>query len=248
MCRNNQSTIGSVLESVRHFAGEIVAVDSGSSDDTIEMLEQAGARVVRTQWKGHIATKQMALELCTTPWILSLDSDEPVMPDLAESIRDAVARDDPAVAGYRVNRKVWYMGRPLDHAWQPEWRLRLVRRGKARWGGVNPHDRLDVLPGSGRIENLKGTLRHDSFTDMADCLSKQVNHARVSAASLAADGRRSGYANLVISPVAMFLKQVVLRSAWRDGWRGWCAAGSAAVATAMKHLLLIEHARREDSR
>lgn len=246
VCRNNLRTIGPVLDSVQGLGGEIVAVDSGSTDGTIERLEAAGARVIRTDWKGHIATKQMALDLCTAPWILSLDSDEPVMPDLAASILEAVQRDDPRVAGYRVNRKVWYMGRPLHHAWQPEWRLRLVRRGKARWGGINPHDQLLVLPGSGQIANLAGTLRHDSFTDMLDCLSKQVGHARVSAASLASQGRGSSYVWLILSPAAAFLKQLILRSAWMDGWRGWCAAGAAAVATAMKHLLLLEHAHRGD--
>ncbi|MCK6476731.1 MAG: glycosyltransferase family 2 protein [Phycisphaerales bacterium] len=244
VCKNSRSTIEPVLASVRGLASEIVAVDSGSTDGTIELLESAGARVIRTAWKGHIATKQMALELCEQPWVLSIDSDEPVLPDLAESIRAALTRDDPAVAGYRVNRKVWYLGEPLDFAWQPEWRLRLVRRGKARWGGVNPHDKLEVMPGAGRVEDLRGTLRHDSFVDMADYLTKQVAHSRVSAQSLVAEGRRGSYWRLVVSPAGAFFKQLVLRSAWRDGWRGWCAAGATAVATAMKHAILIELTRR----
>jgi glycosyltransferase involved in cell wall biosynthesis len=243
VCKNSMGTIRPVIESVRGLAREIVAVDSGSTDGTIELLESAGARVVRTEWKGHIATKQMALDLCETPWILSIDSDEPVLADLGESIRAALTRDDPAIGGYRVNRKVWYMGEPLHHAWQPEWRLRLVRRGTARWGGINPHDKLDLIPGAGRVEDLTGTLRHDSFVGMADHLAKQVGHSRVSAESLLASGRRGSYARLVISPPGAFFKQLVLRGAWRDGWRGWCAAGSTAVATAMKHLLLIELSR-----
>lgn len=240
MCKNSRATIGSVLDSVRRLASEIIAVDSGSTDGTIELLEAAGTRIIRTEWKGHIATKQMALELCEQPWILSLDSDEPVQADLEASIREALGRDDPGIGGYRVNRKVWYFGEPLHHAWQPEWRLRLVRRGKARWGGVNPHDKLDVLPGAGRVEDLAGTLRHDSFVNMADYLSKQVNLSRISAESLLAEGKRGSYTRLWVSPAAAFFKQFAVRGAWRDGWRGWCAAGATAVATAMKHLILIE--------
>ncbi len=244
VCKNSSGTIGPVLESIRGLGSEIVAVDSGSTDGTLEMLRAAGARIVSTPWKGHIATKQMALELCEQPWILSLDSDEPVQPDLADSIRGAIQSDDAGIAGYRVNRKVWYLGEPLHHAWQPEWRLRLVRRGKAAWGGINPHDKLEVLPGAGRFEDLRGTLRHDSFVNMADYLSKQVSHSRVSAESLIAQGRRGSYIRLLVSPAGAFFKQLVLRSAWRDGWRGWNAAGATAVATAMKHLVLIELSRR----
>ncbi|HLO40753.1 MAG TPA: glycosyltransferase family 2 protein [Phycisphaerales bacterium] len=244
VCKNNRRSLEPVLMSIRGLAAEIVAVDSGSTDGTIELLESAGARVIRSEWKGHIATKQMAMDLCTQPWILSIDSDEPVLSDLAEAMRAAIERDDPGVAGYRVNRKVWYLDQPLDHAWQPEWRLRLVRRGKARWGGVNPHDKLDILPSAGRVENLAGTLRHDSFTNMADYLTKQVNLSRISAESLVAQGKRGSYLRLVISPAAAFLKQFIARGAWRDGWRGWCAAGATAVATAMKHLMLIEMSSR----
>lgn len=245
VCKNSKATIGPVLESVRGLAAEIVALDSGSTDGTLELLASAGARVVHTQWKGHIATKQEALEASLQPWILSIDSDEPVMPDLAESIRAAILRDDPSIAGYRVNRKVWYMGRPLDHAWQPEWRLRLVRKGRAAWGGINPHDKLDVLPGAGSVEDLSGTLRHDSFVDMADYLTKQVALSRISARSLLAQGKRGSSVRLLVSPPGAFFKQIIVRGAWRDGWRGWCAAGATAVATAMKHLILLELSRAE---
>ncbi len=246
VCKNNRASLIPVVESIRGLAAEIVAVDSGSTDGTIELLESIGARIVRTEWKGHIATKQMALELATQPWVLSIDSDEPVLPDLAASIRSALERNDPAVAGYRLIRKVWYFDEPLNHAWQPEWRLRLVRAGKAKWGGVNPHDKLDVLPGAGRVEDLSGTLRHDSFINMADYLSKQVNLSRISAESLYAEGKRGSYARLLVSPAAAFFKQIAARSAWCDGWRGWCAAGATAVATAMKHLILIELTNRKN--
>jgi glycosyltransferase involved in cell wall biosynthesis len=239
ICRNNQDSIGRTLASVRGLADEIVAVDSGSTDGTIAMLEAAGARVVRSPWLGYVRTKQLALDECRGEWVLSLDSDESLLPDLAQSVRAAVQNDDPAVAGYRINRRVFYRDKPLRFAWQPEWRLRLVRKGRARWGGLDPHDGLEMIDG-GRIENLKGDLRHDSFPSFSEWLPKATGHARLSAQTNFNAGRRSGYASLLFSPPAAFLKQLVLKQAWRDGWPGWLAAGSVAASALMKHMVLIE--------
>ncbi len=203
ICKNSQATIGRTLASVAGLATEIVALDSGSTDTTIAQLEREGARVERIEWQGHIATKQLALEAARCDWILSIDSDESVETDLAEAVRDFLTRDDPTIAAARVNRKTWYAGRPLNYTWQPELRLRLVRRvdveaGLATWGGINPHDKLEVTyhgkrqpsdPARARntpvVIDLPGTLRHDSFTDMRDHLANNLRHAEVSAQSLA---------------------------------------------------------------
>lgn len=254
VCKNNEATIGRTIESVRGLADEVVALDSGSTDGTIGLLEAAGARVERVQWAGFAATKQMALEACRGEWILSLDSDESVEPDLAESIRRVIEQPGPeAPRACRVNRKVWYRGRFLEHAWQPEARLRLVRgedvrSGRAHWGGLDPHDVLEVA--EGRIADLAGTLRHDAIESFGSFLARQASHARVSAESLHAHGRRASRRKLVCSPVGAFAKQMVMKSAWRDGWRGWCAAGSMAAATLMKHVILLDlsEADRPDNR
>lgn len=249
VCKNNERTIGRTLASVQGLASQIVAVDSGSTDGTIAHLESAGAEVTRHEWLGHIRTKQMALDLCAQPWILCLDSDESPQPALLRSIREAVERDDKGVAGYEVNRKIWWAGAFLNHAWQPEWRLRLVRRGGARWGGYDPHDALEVVPAPGgafgRVDRLSGDLRHDSFETMAAYLAAQVGHSRVAARSYASLGRSAGVTKLVTSPVGAWLKQMALRQAWRDGWRGWSAASATAAAALMKHLILLEESRRK---
>lgn len=242
VCKNNEETIGRTLESVVGLATEIVALDSGSTDGTISILETHGAKVTRTQWKGHVATKQMALEACGEPWILCLDSDESLEQDLLESVRAIVNGIEAGVDGYRVNRKVYYKGRFLNHAWQPEFRLRLVRKGAARWGGLDPHDKLELIQAGGPMQNLRGTLRHDSFATISDHLAAQAAHARTMAASLIEDGARPSLVRLVCSPGGAFLKQMVIKQAWRDGWRGWAAASSAAAGTLMKHAVLLEMA------
>lgn len=246
VCMNNESTIGRTLESVRGLASEIVAVDSGSTDGTIELLNAAGARVIHQQWLGHIKQKQMAFDACEQPWVLHMDSDESLEPALQASVRAAMEKNDPSIAGFEVNRKVWWKGAFLNHAWQPEWRLRLVRAETARWGGYDPHDALEIIDedrATRRVERLSGDMRHDSFVSMRDHLAAQVKHSEVAAESYLEMGRRGSVWKLISSPVGAWLKQMTLKQAWRDGWRGWSAASATAAAALMKHLILLERSR-----
>jgi len=268
VCKNNQDTIERTLASVAPLAAEIVAVDSGSTDGTIPLLERYGARVIASPWLGHIRTKQLALEHCTRPWVLCIDSDESIEPDLAASIREAITGastpsvgepNAPSPRGYLVNRKVYYRGEPLRHAWQPEWRLRLIRRGLYRWNGLDPHDYLDRVPLSSIAaagdaasagaspaaavpsdQRLNGTMRHDSISTFADFFVKQASHARTMARSLHAAGKRGSVLRLCISPAGAFFKQVVMKQAWRDGVPGWLAASATAAGTLIKHAVLLE--------
>lgn len=247
VCKNNADTIGATVDSIKDLASEVVALDSGSTDGTIEALQSRGVRVVPTQWLGHIRTKQKAMESCSLPWVLSIDSDESVQPDLAEAIREALARPYPGGGGgaFAVRRVVYYQNRPLLHAWQPEWRIRLIRAGSARWTGHDPHDSLVPVDPSQPVERLGGVLRHDSITTFAEFLAKQVHYGRISAQALHELGVRSGPLRLVFSPTGAFLKQLVFKRSFLDGWPGWLAASSACVASAAKHVALIELSRRE---
>lgn len=259
VCKNNESTIARTLESVRPLAAEIVAVDSGSTDRTIEILECFGARVIRSPWLGFVATKQKALEACTQPWVLALDSDESLLPELAREVSRVLGSPNDGIDGYWMNRKVYYDDRPLNFAWQPEWRLRLVRRERAYWTGLDPHDRMELrekvgeTPGAnaggqrGRTEQLRGDMRHDSIASFAEFLAKQASHARIMAASMKAEGQRGSVRKLVTSPIGAFLKQMVAKQSWRDGWPGVLAAASTAAGTLMKHAILIELSRRESN-
>jgi glycosyltransferase involved in cell wall biosynthesis len=253
VCRNNAATIGRTLDSLTGrgeyagglVVGEIVAVDSGSTDGTIERIEAAASagtsvRVIRSEWLGHVKTKQKALEACSKAWVLCIDSDESVELDLAAAITRALTPPvSPSVDAFSVNRKVFYRGRPLNHAWQPERRVRLVRSGRAAWKGLDPHDVLEPAIGA-TVLGLSGTLRHDSVATFAEFLAKQATHARTMAISLHAAGKRSSYTKLALSPVLAGLKQLVLKRAFMDGYAGWLAAASSAAGTLMKHAALIE--------
>lgn len=252
VCKNSGATIGRLLESVVPLASQIVALDSGSTDRTIEMLEAAGATVHRVAWEGYNRTKQRAAEACSCEWVMNIDADESVEPDLAASLRGALSHADPRVAGFFVNRKVWYAGRFLEHAWQPEWRLRVVRRalvvsGQAGFTGTEPHDELTIQPGAGPTPRLRGSLRHDTIANMSRFLEGQLRLASIGAEKRHDAGRRASAWSLVASPTGAFLKQIVGRSAWRDGWRGWAAAGATACHSLMKQLVLLERGNRRDT-
>jgi hypothetical protein len=210
-------------------------------DLVVGCREWAEVVLLETAWRGHIATKQLALRACTHRHALALDSDEPLTPELAASVRDACARD---VQAARVNRVVEYRGRLLTHCWQPEWRLRLVRTdlvadARSKWGGLDPHDKLSVAAGV-PVENLRGTLVHCSFASFEEHLGNQLRLQAISAGSLRAAGRRGDPLRLLASPLWAFLKQLVLKSSWRDGRAGWLAAGTVAAGTLMKHMILLE--------
>lgn len=243
VCRDSEATLPRVLDSIRGLASEVIALDSGSTDGTIPLLRAHGVTIVEQPWLGFVKQKQAALDRASQPWVLHVDSDESLEAPLRAAIEAAVARNDPAVSAFELNRKVWYAGSFLEHAWQPEWRLRLARRADIRWGGCDPHDAMELVR-PGRIDRLKGDLRHDSISTLAEFLEKQARHARIAAESQHARGRRGSVASLVASPLGEFAKQVIVRGAWRDGWRGWAAASASSVAVAMKHACLLELSRR----
>lgn len=239
---NAQRTIRKTLLSVQGLASHVIVVDSGSTDETRNICKELSAEVVDHDWEGYGKQKQFALGLCDTPWILSLDSDESLDEDLANEIKRVVQKDDPSINGYAVNRRLWFGDKEMRHTWQPEWKTRLVRKDKARWIG-NYHERLEV---DGRVERVGGLLVHDAITDTKDFVIKQANHGVQAAEVYFQQGMRGSLVKLLISPSATVFKHLILRSAWRDGWRGWIAAFGSGLHTTAKHMRLLELTRKSN--
>lgn len=238
---NAERTIQRTIRSVSGLVQRVIVVDSGSTDQTVKLCRQCGAEVIEHPWQGHVQQKQLALEHCDSAWVLSLDSDESIDAELADEVRRVVEADDPSMAGYRLNRRVWFGDLELRHTWQPEWRTRLVRRTKARWTGYDPHDRLEV---EGRVSKLRGLIRHDAFASIPDFIDKLVGHGLKGAESYYQMGRRGSALKLAVSPTAAVLKQLILRGAWRDGWIGCVAAFGTGIHAAVKHMRLLELTHR----
>lgn len=164
--------IGRALESVRGWTAEqIVVVNNDVRDGTDKVAEKLGAKVFREPWKEHIAQKNSAATKAGQPWILGLDSDEEVSEGLRKSItRFMMSVQVDAPAAFRMARCSLFLGRWIRHGdWYPDWQTRLWKAGHAKWGGVDPHDRLEV---EGRVGTLHGNLLHYSNPSISSYVSK----------------------------------------------------------------------------
>lgn len=237
---NEERDLPRCLDSVRTLAAEIIVVDAGSTDRTAEIARAAGATFVTHEWTGFGPQRTFALEHCRQAWVLFLDADEAVSSELAASVRTLFAGDGPAADAYEVNRRVFYLGAWLRHAWSPDWCLRLVRKDRGAWAGYEPHPEWRT---TGPVARLTGDLHHHSYRDLDDHLRRTIRYARITADSYARQGRSCRWYHLLFSPALAALRMLVLKQAWRDGWRGWVVAGSVGVKTFAKYAYLAERRR-----
>jgi glycosyltransferase involved in cell wall biosynthesis len=243
---NNMRTIPASLESVRDLAETVIVLDSGSTDGTIEHFRDQGVESVHRDFTNPTEQKEHAMSLATDArWILLLDSDESLDADAVRSIRQAIEECPDSVCGFALNRITWLNGRLLQHSFQPEWRLRLVRAGTSRIVGdsVGGHDRVEV---DGDVRHLEGRILHDSWTGTRHMLERGI-YFGFRGAPFSKGGSRL---NILFNPAAAFVKQLILRRGFRDGWRGWIAAGGVASQALAKHLAIMERREleREDRR
>lgn len=234
---NEEVNLRRCLESVRGLVSEIVVVDAGSTDRTGAIAEEYGARFEQRSWPGYVAQKNATLAMASQPWVLCLDADEEVSPELAASIRALFVAGGPRENGYEVSRRNFYLGAWIRYVWQPDRKVRLVRAGSAAWMGQDPHDRLES---QGVVRPLDGHLFHYSYRNLRDHLERTIQYARVAADSLDRVGSRARWYHLAVSPWLAFVKQIVVKQGWRDGWRGWVIAGATFTKVFAKYAFLYE--------
>lgn len=233
---NEEHIIGKMLEAIYPIASEIIIVDSGSEDKTLEIAKGYNAKIFSEEWKGHVAQKNSALEKCTQDWILCLDCDEVCDSELLESI-SMVCRNQKT-GSYSINRKTFYLGKMLEYAWQPDINLRLVHRStNPEWHGIDPHDKLFT---NTKASLLRGNLIHYSYKDLYHHISKLVKYSEISANSYYKAGKKFSLTKLILNPFAAFLRRYVVRNAWKDGIRGLLVGISTFIATFLKYAFLWE--------
>jgi glycosyltransferase involved in cell wall biosynthesis len=199
------------------FFDEVVVVDSGSSDDTVSLATSAGATVLANPWPGYGRQKQFALEHARNDWIFSIDADERVSDALRQSIIE-LFRTEPDCAGYTINRRNHFMGRPLRHGeGYPDWCLRLFKKTDAGWSPDPVHERVLL---SGKVERLAGDLDHYSEESLSEYLEKQNNYTTLQARQLWALGKSASLFKLMTSPLLRFFKFYIFRMGFLDGVPG----------------------------
>jgi len=241
---NESANIGRCLESAQGLADEMLVVDSGSSDGTQALATSMGARVVHQDFLGYIEQKNFATAQAAHQWVLSLDADEVVSPDLRESIRQTML--NPSAVAYEMNRLTDYCGKWVRHGgWYPDRKIRLYRKDAGQWEGVNPHDRFTLRPGLS-LQWLKGDLLHYSYRSISDHL-RQIDHfSKVGALALYRKGVRSSLLKIMYKPLARFLRNYLLRGGFRDGMTGLVIGINSMHAVFLKYLrLYFLHKGRE---
>ncbi|MBK8322153.1 MAG: glycosyltransferase family 2 protein [Betaproteobacteria bacterium] len=235
-----ESQLGALLSSVA-FADEVVVVDSGSRDGTVALAERMGARVIRQDWLGFGRQKQFAVTAARHDWVLCLDADERVTPELAASLAKALA--DPRYKAFRMARRNRFLGRWLSHGEAyPDWSLRLFHRAHAGWSNDDVHETVLTTAEVGR---LAGDLLHESAEDVATYLAKQNRYTSLHAEALYRQGVRAGYARLFVNPLVRFLKFYFLRLGILDGGPGFAHVAIGCQNTFHKYLKLIERQKAE---
>ncbi|MEZ6185435.1 MAG: glycosyltransferase family 2 protein [Planctomycetota bacterium] len=244
---NEEAKLAACLESVA-FCAELIVVDSHSTDRTREIAVERGARVIERDWPGHIEQKNFAIEQATQPWVLCLDADERVLPELRQAIEREFA-DGPQADGYLLNRRNMYLGRWIKRCgWYPDRKLRLFKRGQGRWGGINPHDHVGLDEGS-REARLAGDLEHLSYDGIADHLKTIDYFSTIAAEEKLSRGQRAVGLQVLLNPPWKFTKMFLLQRGFLDGWRGLIVAMLGAFYVFLRYAKLWEliHVQRREA-
>jgi len=239
--RNEKPNIERCLLSLK-IADEIIVIDSGSTDRTVEIAEGLGAGVFYKKWEGYGPAKKEAVCKASGKWILSLDADEELSPQLAKEITDTV-RSETDISGYYLKRKTNFLGRWIYHCgWYPDYVLRLFKKADGDFNDVSVHEKV-VL--NGQVGYLKGEILHYSYNSIKQYFEKSEVYTTLGAEKAYKENKKAGWYNIVFRPPVAFIKHYIIKLGFLDGMEGFIISVLSAMAVMVKYSKLREIIRRE---
>jgi glycosyltransferase involved in cell wall biosynthesis len=233
---NEEQNIRECLESVS-WADEIIVVDSKSTDSTVSIAREFTDKVMIQEWLGHIGQSQFATDQANNLWVLHMDADERVSSALRDEMLALDLNNSPCDA-YEMPRRHFFMQQWINHsAWYPDYKIRLFRKDRCKWGGYAPHDEVKV---KGRKDRLKNDILHFIYRDIAHFASTKNNYSSLTAADHYKNGRRARIIDFTLRPLYAFLYRYLVRLGIADGIAGFTISVMEAHAVFMKYIKLYE--------
>jgi glycosyltransferase involved in cell wall biosynthesis len=228
---NEERNIPRAIESLR-CCDEVLVVDSGSNDRTVELAEKLGARVIDSPWPGYAKQKNLAAEKATHDWILSIDADESLSEALEAEIWH-VKKHGPEFDAYTMPRLARYLGKWIRHSgWYPDRKVRLYHRAHATWVGEFVHESVKV---NGRVGHFEGNLLHFTCESLSEHLKVMDRYTTLAAEQLVSQKANVGLPRLLFEPPWTFFRSYVLKAGYLDGFEGLAIANMAALYNFIKY-------------
>ncbi|MGZ5278617.1 MAG: glycosyltransferase family 2 protein [Pseudobdellovibrionaceae bacterium] len=238
---NEERNIERCIRSVP-FASDILVVDSKSQDQTRQIASSLGARVIEKSWSGYGPQKKFATEQATQDWILSLDADEVLSPELAKEIQDRFSSLNPQT-GYEMPRKSWHLGRWIRHGgWYPDYQLRLYHRQHSQWPEAQIHERVQAR----QIERFQAPLLHYVFLNLADQVETNNRYSSLLAEKDFNSGKKFSLFKLIVKPWTKFMETYFLKLGFLDGQAGFIISISAAYSIFLRWAKMAELQRKKE--
>jgi len=241
---NEEANIGRCLDSVMVLADEIIVLDAYSTDRTVEIAKSRGAMVKQGYFLGYIQQKNAAVSLASHDYVLSLDADEVPDKTLVESILHA--KNNFIADAYSMNRCTNYCGKYVRNGtWYPDKKVRLFNKHVARWGGINPHDKIELTGTNNRIQHLKGDILHYSFPTIDKHLEKNNKYSTIAAQAMHSRGKKSSWFKIIVNPFWAFVHGYFIRLGFLDGFYGFVISINTAHGTFLKYIKLyhLQHTK-----
>ena len=233
--KNEAYNIGDALESVEDF-DDIIVVDAFSGDRTVEICKKYTDRVYQHQWPGFSLQKQRAVDYAKNDWVMILDADERVTPELKAEMMKEI--DGGAYSGLYVPRKNFFLGKWICHSgWWPDHTLRIFRKDSAHVEPREVHEKVLVI---GATKHLKHPMLHYTYRTLSDYMKKMETYSTLAAQEIVRQKGRPSPASLIINPVAVFVKMFLLRQGFRDGIHGFVLAALYAFQVFLKYAKALE--------